>query len=323
MLSSRMPGHSFQGALPALGHVEQSIIGKLKDHVETLAAKIVDRNVFNHPKMLEAVTYLEKELASAGLPAKRHTFNSQALPCHNLESVIKGTVNPEQIIIIGAHYDSLNGCPGANDNASGVAATLVLAQLLAGKKLGKTVRFVLFANEEAPFHRTLEMGSWLYAKNCKGRNERIIGMINLETIGYYIGEEGSQQYPFPLSLFYPSTGNFIAFVGNRDSAALVKQVVGGFRKHAKFPSEGAALHSSFKRIGDSDHWSFWKEGFPALMVTDTAPFRYPHYHTPKDTVDKLDFEAMARITVGLSRTIEEMAGVVEEPALASTAKNDD
>ena len=163
MLSSRMPGQSFQGALPAMGAAEQSIIGKLKDHVETLASKIVDRNVFNHDKMLVAVSYLEKELASAGLPSKRHTFSSQGLPCHNLESVIKGSVNPEQILIIGAHYDSLNGCPGANDNASGVAATLVLAQMLAGRKLGKTVRFVLFANEEAPFHRTLEMGSWLYA----------------------------------------------------------------------------------------------------------------------------------------------------------------
>jgi hypothetical protein len=319
MLSTRMPGQSFQGALPAMGAAEQSIIGKLKDHVETLAAKIVDRNVFNHDKMLVAVSYLEKELASAGLPSKRHTFSSQGLPCHNLESVIKGSVNPEQILIIGAHYDSLNGCPGANDNASGVAATLVLAQMLAGRKLGKTVRFVLFANEEAPFHRTLEMGSWLYAKGCKGRNEKIVGMINLETIGYYCGEEGSQQYPFPLSLFYPNTGNFIAFVGNRDSAALVKQVVGGFRKHTRFPSEGAALHSSFKRIGDSDHWSFWKEGFPALMVTDTAPFRYPHYHTPKDTVDKLDFEAMARVTVGLCKTIEDMVGV-EEPALATAGK---
>jgi Zn-dependent M28 family amino/carboxypeptidase len=203
----------------------------------------------------------------------------------------------------------VRGSPGANDNGSGAAATLALARRVAGRNLPRTVRLVAFVNEEAGAFKTEAMGSLVYARQCRERNEKIVAMLSLETIGYYSTEPNSQSYPLPgLGALYPTTGNFIAFVGNFGSRALVRDVVGSFRKHARFPSEGAALPSAVPGIDWSDHWSFWQNGYPALMVTDTAPFRYPYYHLAQDTPDKLDYDRMARVVAGLRYVIEELAG---------------
>ena len=169
------------------------------------------------------------------------------------------------------------------------------------------MRFVLFVNEESPYFQTEAMGSLVYARECRQRGDNIVAMFSLETIGYYSDRPGSQQYPWPLSAVYPSTGNFIAFVGNIASDHLVKQVVESFRRHAQFPSEGGALPGVIPGVGWSDHWSFWQAGYPALMVTDTAPFRYAHYHSAEDAPDKLDYESTARVVVGLDTVLDEMA----------------
>jgi hypothetical protein len=132
-------------------------------------------------------------------------------------------------------------------------------------------------------------------------------MLSLETIGYYDDAAGSQQYPPPFGWWYPSEGNFIGIVGNVRSRGLVRRVVGTFRQHEKFPCEGAALPAAVPGISFSDQWSFWEEGYPAAMVTDTAMFRYPHYHEPEDTVDKVDFERTARVVRGLDRVVIELA----------------
>jgi Zn-dependent M28 family amino/carboxypeptidase len=132
-------------------------------------------------------------------------------------------------------------------------------------------------------------------------------MLSLETIGYYSDKPRSQHYPFPFSFFYPSTANFIAFVGNMEHAPWVKRLLTSFRRHAQFPSEGGALWEWIPGVAWSDHWSFWKEGYPAVMVTDTAHNRYAHYHTATDTPDKVDFSHMARVVSGLQRMIAEMA----------------
>ena len=150
------------------------------------------------------------------------------------------------------------------------------------------VRFVAFVNEEPPWFQTEEMGSLVYARRVKKQGERIVAMLALETIGCYSDLPKSQHYPAPFSLFYPDTGNFIAFVGNMDNAPWVKQLLTAFRRHAQFPSEGAALWEWIPGVAWSDHWSFWKEGYPAVMITDTAPNRYPYYHTGADTPDKVD-----------------------------------
>jgi Zn-dependent M28 family amino/carboxypeptidase len=151
------------------------------------------------------------------------------------------------------------------------------------------------------------MGSLVYARQCRQRNENIVAMLSLETIGYYSTAKGSQKYPFPVGLFYPSRGDFVAIVGNRANARLVRRCIASFRRQASFPSEGAALPGRLPGIDWSDHWSFWQAGYPGIMVTDTAPFRYPHYHTEQDTPDKLDYERLARVVAGLDKVLEDLA----------------
>jgi hypothetical protein len=167
---------------------------------------------------------------------------------------------------------------------------------------------VAFVNEESPYAHTEEMGSWVYARRCRRRGENVTAMLSLETIGYYSDAPGSQKYPPPVGLLYPSKGDFIAFVGNTRYGGLVRQAVAAFRRHELFPSEAGALPEAIPSIGFSDHWSFWQEGYPALMVTDTAPYRYPYYHTSEDTVGQVDFERTARVVRGLKSVVTALCG---------------
>ncbi len=301
-----MPGKSHHGPLPSLSAEQEVLRDALRDDVDTLARKIGDRNVFRHENLAAAAAFLETSLAEAGYEVARQEFEVFDITCVNLEAEITGASRPEEIVVVGGHYDSVFGCPAANDNASGTAATLALARAFAGTKPARTVRFVLFTNEEPPHFQTPQMGSLVYARRCRARGERIVAMLSLETIGYYSDADDSQGYPFPFGLFYPTTGNFIAFVGNVSSRGLVRDCVASFRRHARFPSEGGALPSFIGGVGWSDHWSFWQEGYPALMVTDTAPFRYPHYHTHEDTPDKLDYDRMALVVAGLEKVVGDL-----------------
>ena len=156
-------------------------------------------------------------------------------------------------------------------------------------------------NEEPPFFKTDEMGSRVYARRSKERGENIVAMFSLETIGYYSDRPRSQRYPFPLNLFYPKRGDFIAFVANLASRALLHETISAFRASARFPSEGVAAPAFVPGIDWSDQWSFWRHGIPALMITDTAPYRYPHYHLRSDTPDKVDYERLAVVVAGLER----------------------
>jgi Zn-dependent M28 family amino/carboxypeptidase len=238
----------------------------------------------------------------------RQSFPVGDVSCDNLEVEIPGGARRDEIIVVGAHYDSVLGSPGANDNGSGVAAVLELARRWAGRERARTVRYVTFVNEEPPYFRTDRMGSLVYARRCRERGDRVVAMITLETMGCYRSDTGSQQYPFPVGLFYPSRGDFIAFVGNTANARLVRQCIRTFRERASFPSEGGALPGWLPGIGWSDHWAFWQAGFPGIMVTDTAPFRYAHYHSAADTPDKLDYDRLARVVDGMDKVLEELAG---------------
>jgi len=210
-------------------------------------------------------------------------------------------------VIVGAHYDSVSGTAGANDNASGVAAVLELARLLQGSKLRRPVRFVFFVNEEPPYFQTMEMGSFVYARQLHSDKVAVSAMISVETIGFYSDVPGSQKYPPVLSWFYPSRGNFIGFVGNSESQPLVRRCVRAFRQATQFPSEGVAAPDDWPGVGWSDHWSFWQQRYPAIMVTDTAVFRYPYYHTKLDRFDKVDFQKMSRVVEGLRDVIVSLA----------------
>ena len=300
-----MPGKNVSAAAP-LSAGEITLRTELVADVQKLAGEIGERNLHGYPQLNAAADFIENSFSRAGLQPRRDTYEVEDRACHNIEAEIRGA--GPQIVVIGAHYDSVFGCPGANDNASGVAALLALARRFAGKPVGNTVRFVAFANEEPPYFVTHQMGSLVYAKRCQARNDQISAMISLETIGYFSDAPRSQTYPSrSLGLFYPTTGNFIGFIGNLGSRALVRRAVASFRNEGKLPSEGAAMPSFVPGVGWSDHWAFWQCGYRAIMVTDTAPFRYPHYHEATDTPDKLDYDRFALVVSGLEKTIAELA----------------
>jgi hypothetical protein len=301
----RMPGRNTITAA-ALNNAEVALRAELVTDVKALAGDIGERNLNRYPQLVAATDLIEASLGHAGLTPRRDSYDLRGRACHNIEVEIRGT-RPE-ILAVGAHYDSVFGSPGANDNASGVAGLLALARRFAGKPCGQTLRFVAFVNEEPPYFQTEEMGSLVYARRCKARGDKISAMISLETIGYFSDEPRSQKYPSPgLGFFYPSKGNFIGFVGNLRSRALLRGAVSAFKKERKLPCEGAALPAAIPGMGWSDHWSFWECGYPAIMVTDTAPFRYPHYHSSTDTPDKLDYDRFALVVSGMEKVIVELA----------------
>jgi hypothetical protein len=304
-----MPGKSHRGPLPSLTQEQAELSTVLRLSVETLAGNIGERNYIYLRNLNAAADFIEQSLTRTGLRVQRHPYRVDGKTYYNIEAEKKGRGDAGRIYIVGAHYDSVPGSPGANDNASGIAALLWFARGLAEKQAMSTMRFVAFSNEEPPFFWTQNMGSYVYARLCKERGENIVGMISLETIGCYYEKEGTQHYMFPLGLFYPSQGNFIAFVSNLSSRKLLKETVSAFRRNTAFPSEGGSFPWLTPGVFWSDHWPFWKMGYPALMVTDTALFRYPYYHTGEDTPDKLDYDRLARVVTGLEKMIGELAGV--------------
>jgi hypothetical protein len=304
----RMPGRSFAGPLEPLDARGLALRDELRSEVQVLAGGIGERSVRRPEGLALAADHVATSLRGVGLSPSRQTFVVDGVACDNVEAEVRGGSRPEDIVVVGAHYDSLAFTRGADDNASGVAALLSLAHTLSGAHPRATLRFVAFANEEPPYFQTANMGSVVYARRSRERGEHIIAMMSLETIGYYSDAPGSQHYPPPLGLEYPDRGDFIGFVGDRASADLVRRVVGTFRSTTHFPSEGAAPFAGIPGVGWSDQWSFWQVGYPGVMVTDTAPFRYPRYHTATDTPDALDYDRMARVVHGLERVVRDLSG---------------
>lgn len=299
-----MPGKSHKGLLPPLTNEEQELSLRLRGHVNMLAGTIGERNTLHYRQLQLSAEYIANCFRELGYTVREESYLANEKQVINVEAGLKGVRQPEEIVVIGAHYDSPPESPGANDNASGVAALLELARQFKETKPGRTIRFVAFANEEPPFFRTEQMGSRVSAANARKRGEKIVAMLALETIGYYAEKAGSQQYPPPFNYFYPDSGNFIAFVGNLASRSLLRDSIRTFRETAVFPSEGLAAPAFIKGVGWSDQWAFWQEGYPGIMITDTAPFRYPHYHEITDTPDKLDYERMTRVVAGVGRVVE-------------------
>lgn len=304
---TQMPLRSFAGALPPLSPRQAELKSRLFEDVKNLSMMLGERNIRRAGSLPATVEYLRDELRQSGYAVTERKYRSEGHEVSNLEANLAGSGSTSEVVIVGAHYDSAAGTVGANDNATGVAAVLELARLLHGSTLKKNVRFVLFVNEEPPYFQTNAMGSLVYARELRNDSVPVSAMISLETIGFYSDAPGSQKYPALLSPFYPSCGDFIGFVGNPESRALVRTAVRKFRESANFPSEGIAAPADWPGIGWSDQWSFWREGYPAIMITDTAVFRYPYYHTPLDTPDKVDFERMARVVDGVRTVIESLS----------------
>lgn len=304
-----VPGKPHRGALPPLTPEETALAASLKHHIATIAAR--EHNVAHYDELEEVARYIEGALASLGYAIGRQEFLADGKLVRNIDVTVEPArqKSDPEVIVVGAHYDSAPGSPGANDNASGTAAVIELARLLRDLDAtsDKRIRFALFVNEEPPYFMTEAMGSLNYARALAQRNERVVAMYSLETIGFYSSEPGSQVYPAPFGLIFPDRGDFVAFVGLLGSRALVQETVRSFRAHTLFPTIGGVAPGFIPGISWSDHWAFAEHGFQAVMVTDTAPFRYPHYHRPSDTPDKVDAENLARVVKGIERVIRDLA----------------
>ena len=303
-----MPGKSFSGALPPLSPDESQIQADLKENVSRLSVNIGERNVDVYERLELSARWIEDSFNGLGFSVQSQEYKVGTRKVRNLIAEFPGAGKANEIVVVGAHYDSVDvdNSPGADDNASGVAALLELARLLKGTHPERTLRFVAFVNEEPPWFQTENMGSLVYARAAHERHDKIVAAISLETIGLYSDVAGSQQYPEPMGLLYPDRGNFIGFVGNLSSRTLVRRAIGSFRKTTSFPSEGSAAPAWLPGIGWSDHWSFWQVGYPAIMITDTAPFRNPNYHRRTDKLETLDFDRMARVVHGLAAVVTDL-----------------
>lgn len=303
----RMPGSSYRGKLRSFSGQERERKERIERTVRKLSEDIGDRNAANaYSGLQRAENYLVDTFRGYGYQVRRQSYKALGKEVANLVVEKKGQSRPEEIVVVGAHYDTA-GNPGADDNASAVATLLELARFFADRSPDRTLRFVAFVNEETGFLPVDEMGSDHYAKQAKSRNENIVAMISLEMLGYYSTEPGSQKYPYSFFQYlFPDRANFLAFVGNFDSAGLVRTSIGAFRDRVKFPSEGVALPTLFSNIARSDHSSFWDRGYPAIMVTDTSNFRNPHYHQQTDTLNTLDFERLTRVTTGMIQVVQEL-----------------
>ncbi|MBL8857999.1 MAG: M28 family peptidase [Planctomycetes bacterium] len=303
-----MPGSSRpdRDVTPSADDPERA--AELRRDVEQLATTIGERNV-THPTALAAARdHIEAEFAKAGLTSSRETFSVSGVACSNIIAEIPGTTHPREIVVVGAHYDSVVGSPGANDNATGTATLLALARRFARAQSARTLRFIAFVNEEPPWFQTDDMGSRVNAKASRARGDDIVAMISLETLGCYSDADGSQRYPLPiLELAYPSRGDFVAFVGNLSSRTLVRESIRTFRRSNTLASEGAALPEFVSGVGWSDHESFWREGYPAFMVTDTAVYRDANYHTRGDVPDAIHYANLARVVLGLESVVAQLA----------------
>jgi Zn-dependent M28 family amino/carboxypeptidase len=304
---TQMPLTSYKGPLPPLSDEQRDLASRLSEHVTYLSTMIGERNIHREGSLPATVDYLRNNLLRSGYAIAVQSYNVEGHAASNLEASLPGSEGTAGVVVVGAHYDSVAGTAGADDNTSGVAAILELARMLQGSKLRRTIRFALFVNEEPPYFQTEQMGSFIYARQLRHDGVPVSAMISLEMLGFYSDVQGSQRYPPPLSLFYPSRGDFIGFVGDSESRDLVRRATRRFRESILFPCEGVAAPANWPGIGWSDQWSFWQQGYPAIMITDTALFRNPYYHTPLDTAEKLDFEKMTRVVGGVRSVVVSLA----------------
>ncbi len=285
---------------------------ELRRHVDRLASEIGERNVFRPHALAAAAAYIRGEWERQGHRVSAQGYVTHGVASENLEIVLPGTTKAAEIVLVGAHYDSVRGSPGANDNGSGVAALLELGRRLRGARLARTVKLVAFVNEEPPFFYWGEMGSGVYARAARARGDDIRLMVSLEMLGAYDDAPGSQRYPPVIGWFYPDRANFVAFVANLASRQVLRRAVAAFRASTRFPVESLATFEIVPGVSWSDQLSFWREGYRAIMVTDTAFYRYAHYHTAQDTPEKLDYRRMAEVVDGLAGVTERLANEDED-----------
>jgi Zn-dependent M28 family amino/carboxypeptidase len=293
------------------GGSSKDLSERLYRHVDRLAGLIGPRHPGKPTSMEVTATYVEREFVALGLPVECQAYEANGCEVVNVVAQCPGGRLAEEVVILGAHYDTVPGTPGADDNASAVAMLIEVARLLQPMSFERTVRFVAFACEEPPHFYTDTMGSQVYARRCRARGEKISGMICLEMVGYYRTDPNSQQLPPGIPRFlrwaFPKRGDFLAAVGNLRSWRLAWAFRRGFKRATHFPLYSIVLPEIISEIRLSDNSSFWDQNYAALMITDTSFLRNPFYHTAMDTPDTLDYARMAEAAVGVAGGMERLA----------------
>ncbi len=266
-----------------------------------LQAIVGERSPFSGQRHLaEVESFIEKELASYSLAVESDTFSYRGKNFRNIVGRLSAQ-RGASLIILGAHFDSVEGTPGADDNASGLAVLLEAARLLSRARLRSELLFCAFNLEELNM-----IGSTYFAKKLKAAEVKVDAMISLEMIGYTDPRPGSQKYPIGLSWLYPDRGDFIGVIGNWNSSSLLRRFTRQMRQVPGLPVETLSVPGNgglVPAVRLSDHSPFWDLGYPALMVTDTSFFRNPHYHGPRDTLDTLNLDFMAKVCAGVIRGV--------------------
>jgi Zn-dependent M28 family amino/carboxypeptidase len=276
-------------------------IENLKAHVGSIH---FDRNPYDrHPELERVALYIQKEFSKVGLEVEEDSFQWEGKTHKNIIGVKRGETSPRRVMIIGAHYDTVPGSPGADDNASAIAVLLEVARNIQKISLGSTLKLIAFGLEEYGY-----VGSIRFAERARRGREEIRGMISLEMVGFTGPRQDYPSYMDPK--VYPVVGDFIGIVGNENSKALLEVVRRTFKTQIpQLPSEFLLVPGNgveMEEVRLSDHSSFWDQGFPALLVTDTAFLRNPNYHLPSDTMETLDFEFMRKVAVGIYYSVVEL-----------------
>ncbi len=283
---------------------EETIRRNLYQHAEYLSVKIGERHLWREDSLEMAREYINSTLESSGYDIWNQTFKCYGREVSNI--IVQHEYGSKEVLIVGAHYDTVPGTPGADDNASAVSVVLELGRLFKKFNPKKSVHFVLFVNEEPPFFGSSNMGSMVYAKYIKEKNIPLSVMISLEMVGYF-SEDEIQDYPIPImSLFYPKRANYIGVVGNFRSRRYVSIFKKGIRRHSRLITQSLTAPEFFGGINLSDNYSFWRNGYCAIMITDTSFFRNKNYHQDSDTIDTLNFDKMVELVKGIYQTILNM-----------------
>jgi Zn-dependent M28 family amino/carboxypeptidase len=290
-----------------------TLVDTLYRHVDRLAGLIGTRHLGQPRALAAAAELVERELTDAGYSVERQPYSVGGQEVANIVAELPGGKRKDEVVVVGAHYDTVTTTPGADDNASAVAVMIETARRMRRLQPARTVRFVGFPCEEKPHFFTGEMGSQVYARQCRDRRERIKGMLCLEMVGYYSTEPASQRVPASIPRFlhpaFPKRGNFLAAVGNLRAWRLSWKFRRGFKRAVRFPLFSIVLPESIAEIRRSDNSSFWDQGYEALMLTDTSFLRNPHYHLSTDTPETLDYPRMAEVTHGIVGGVTIVAGL--------------
>lgn len=275
----------------------------LKYHVQSLAGEIGERHVGRHEALQRAADYISRQWQTMGYQVERQAFKTRGKPVENLQVTVPGTRASGDMVVVCAHYDSPRDCPGANDNASGIAALLEVSRHFARQPAPCTLRFVALTNEKPPYQGTEQSGSWVYAHQASQHDDKIRSVIVLESLGYYNDTPGSQLYPALMGIFYPSQANFVAMTSNLASMRTMHCFARHFKRHCSLLCEPMIAPNFLPWVKWSDNSPFWLNGYRAFMVSDTALYRYPFHDSSRDTPEKIDYQCLTHVTRGLAQAL--------------------